>query len=202
MWSRERRACSSGRTTSSGSSRRCARPRRAAASASCCWRTSSPTCSRPPPTSSSTASSGERVTSSSARDDAGSAASGRGRARREALPVDAKFPLDNVHRVLDAEDDEQRLVAAPDALAGREGARRRDRDEVHQAGRGHLRLRLHVPAGRDRLLRDRLRRHRRPDHQYALGKRVFPASPATFHAYLTMIVLGSAACRSRSTPRT
>ena len=27
------------------------------------------------------------------------------------LPVDAKFPLENVHRVLDAEDDEQRLLA-------------------------------------------------------------------------------------------
>ena len=27
-------------------------------------------------------------------------------------------------------------------------------------------------------------------HQYSLEKRVFPVSPATFHAYLTMIVLG------------
>jgi DNA recombination protein RmuC len=26
--------------------------------------------------------------------------------------------------------------------------------------------------------------------QYALGRRVFPVSPATFHAYLTMIVIG------------
>ena len=105
------------------------------------------------------------------------------------LPVDAKFPLDNFHRVLDAEDDEQRVLASG-ARARREGARRRDRDEVHQARRGHVRLRVHVPAGGDRLLRDRLRRHRASSSSYALERRVFPVSPATFHAYLPMIVLG------------
>lgn len=105
------------------------------------------------------------------------------------LPVDAKFPLDNVHRILDAEDDEQRLLAQR-ALA---------RDvKVHvdaiatkyiKPGEGTYDFAfMYLPAesvyyeiacGRSGELQ-----------QYALDRRVFPVSPTTFHAYLTMIVFG------------
>ncbi len=105
------------------------------------------------------------------------------------LPVDAKFPLDNVHRVLDAEDDEQRLLAQ----------RALSRDvKVHvdaiatkyiRPGEGTYDFAfMYLPAesvyyeiacgGTGEL------------QQYALAHRVFPVSPTTFHAYLTMIVFG------------
>jgi DNA recombination protein RmuC len=105
------------------------------------------------------------------------------------LPVDAKFPLDNVHRVIDAEDDEQRLLAQRalardvklhvDAIA----------TKYIKPGEGTYDFAfMYLPAetvyyeiacgGTGELQR------------YALERRVFPVSPATFHAYLTMIVIG------------
>lgn len=104
------------------------------------------------------------------------------------LPVDAKFPLDNVHRVLDADDDEQRLLAQ----------RALSRDvKVHvdaistkyiRPGEGTYDFAfMYLPAesvyyeiacGTGDL------------QQYALERRVFPVSPTTFHAYLTMILFG------------
>jgi len=105
------------------------------------------------------------------------------------LPVDAKFPLDNVHRVLDAEDDEQRLLARRalskdiklhvDAIAGK----------YIKPGEGTYDFAfMYLPAetvyyeiacgGSGEL------------HDYAMSRRIFPVSPATFHAYLTMIVIG------------
>jgi DNA recombination protein RmuC len=105
------------------------------------------------------------------------------------LPVDAKFPLDNVHRVLDADDDEARVLARRalakdikvhvDAIA----------TKYIKPGEGTYDFAfMYLPAetvyyeiacgGTGEL------------QQYALGRRVFPVSPATFHAYLTMIVIG------------
>jgi DNA recombination protein RmuC len=105
------------------------------------------------------------------------------------LPVDAKFPLDNVHRVIDAEDDEQRLLAQR-ALA------RDVKTHVNAIATKYIKPAegtydfafMYLPAetvyyeiacgGSGELQR------------YALEHRVFPVSPATFHAYLTMIVIG------------
>ena len=105
------------------------------------------------------------------------------------LPVDAKFPLDNVHRVIDAEDDEQRVLAQR-ALA------RDVKLHVDAIATKYIKPAegtfdfafMYLPAetvyyeiacgGTGELQR------------YALERRVFPVSPATFHAYLTMIVMG------------
>ena len=105
------------------------------------------------------------------------------------LPVDAKFPLDNVHRVLDAEDDEQRILA-------RRALSKDIKTHVDAIANKYIKpgentydfAFMYLPAetvyyeiacgGTGEL------------HQYALGRRVFPVSPATFHAYLTMIVIG------------
>jgi DNA recombination protein RmuC len=105
------------------------------------------------------------------------------------LPVDAKFPLDNVHRVIDAEGDEQRVLAQRalardvklhvDAIATK---------YIKPAEGTYDFAFMYLPAetvyyeiacgGTGELQR------------YALERRVFPVSPATFHAYLTMIVMG------------
>ena len=105
------------------------------------------------------------------------------------LPVDAKFPLDNVHRVLDAEDDEQRVLArralAKDVKAHVDAIA----NKYVKPGEGTYDFAfMYLPAetvyyeiacgGTGEL------------QQYSLGRRVFPVSPATFHAYLTMIVIG------------
>jgi DNA recombination protein RmuC len=105
------------------------------------------------------------------------------------LPVDAKFPLDNVHRVLDADDDEARVLARRalakdikvhvDAIA----------NKYIKPGEGTYDFAfMYLPAetvyyeiacgGTGEL------------HRYAMDRRVFPVSPSTFHAYLTMIVIG------------
>ncbi|HEY7793048.1 MAG TPA: DNA recombination protein RmuC [Gaiellaceae bacterium] len=105
------------------------------------------------------------------------------------LPVDAKFPLDNVHRVLDAEDDEQRLIArralARDVKAHVDAIA----TKYVKPGEGTYDFAfMYLPAetvyyeiacgGTGEL------------HQYAMSRRIFPVSPSTFHAYLAMIVIG------------
>jgi DNA recombination protein RmuC len=104
------------------------------------------------------------------------------------LPVDAKFPLDNVYRVLDADDDEQRSVAQRALARDVKGHVDAIATKYVKPGEGTYDFAfMYLPAetvyyeiacGSGEL------------QQYALGRRVFPVSPATFHAYLTMIVIG------------
>jgi DNA recombination protein RmuC len=105
------------------------------------------------------------------------------------LPVDAKFPLDNLHRVLDAEDDEQRVIARRALARDVKGHVDAIATKYVKPGEGTYDFAfMYLPAetvyyeiacgGTGEL------------QQYALERRVFPVSPATFHAYLTMIVIG------------
>ena len=105
------------------------------------------------------------------------------------LPVDAKFPLDNVHRVLDAEDDEQRLIAR--RALGRDVKGHVDAiaTKYIKPGEGTYDFAfMYLPA--ETVYYEIACGGTGDLHQYALGRRVFPVSPATFHAYLTMIVIG------------
>lgn len=105
------------------------------------------------------------------------------------LPVDAKFPLDDVHRVLDAEDDEQRQLAHRALTRGVKVHVDAIATKYIKPGEGTYDFAfMYLPAetvyyeiacgGSGELQR------------YALERRVFPVSPTTFHAYLTMIVFG------------
>lgn len=105
------------------------------------------------------------------------------------LPVDAKFPLDDVHRVLDAEDDEQRELAHKALTRGVKVHVDAIATKYIKPGEGTYDFAfMYLPAetvyyeiacgGSGALQR------------YALDRRVFPVSPTTFHAYLTMIVFG------------
>lgn len=105
------------------------------------------------------------------------------------LPVDAKFPLDDVHRVLDAEDDEQRELAHKALTRGVKVHVDAIATKYIKPGEGTYDFAfMYLPAetvyyeiacgGSGALQR------------YALEHRVFPVSPTTFHAYLTMIVFG------------
>ena len=105
------------------------------------------------------------------------------------LPVDAKFPLDNVHRVLDAEDDEQRLIARRALARDVKGHVDAIATKYIKPGENTYDFAfMYLPA--ETVYYEIACGGTGDLHQYALGRRVFPVSPATFHAYLTMIVLG------------
>jgi DNA recombination protein RmuC len=105
------------------------------------------------------------------------------------LPVDAKFPLDNVHRVLDAEDDEQRVIAQRALARDVKGHVDAIASKYIRPGDGTYDFAfMYLPA--ETVYYEIACGGTGDLHQYALAKRVFPVSPATFHAYLTMIVLG------------
>ena len=105
------------------------------------------------------------------------------------LPVDAKFPLDNVHRVIDAEDDEQRLIARRALARDVKGHVDAIATKYVKPGEGTYDFAfMYLPA--ETVYYEIACGGTGDLHQYSLERRVFPVSPATFHAYLTMIVLG------------
>jgi DNA recombination protein RmuC len=105
------------------------------------------------------------------------------------LPVDAKFPLDNVHRVIDAEDDEQRLLAQRALARDVKGHVDAIATKYIKPGEGTYDFAfMYLPA--ETVYYEIACGGTGDLHQYAQQRRVFPVSPATFHAYLTMIVFG------------
>ena len=105
------------------------------------------------------------------------------------IPVDSKFPLDNYHRIVEAENDDERLL--------HEKAFGRDvKNHIDAISSKYIRPAegtydfafMYIPVeavyyelacGKTGALL-----------QYAHDKRVFPVSPTTFTAYLQVIVLG------------
>jgi DNA recombination protein RmuC len=105
------------------------------------------------------------------------------------LPVDAKFPLDNFERVVEAADDAERELA--------EKAFARDvKTHVDAIASKYIRPAegtydfafMYLPS--ESVYYELVCGKTGALFQYALEKRVFPVSPATFHAYLGVIVLG------------
>ena len=111
------------------------------------------------------------------------------RAADRLLPIDAKFPLDNFERVVSAENDEERQLHEKAFARDVKGHIDAISAKYIRPDFGHVRPRVHVPAGRGDPLRARLRQDRAL-LQYAHERRVFPVSATTFSAYLQMIVLG------------
>src|ERR671928_1531712 len=105
------------------------------------------------------------------------------------VPIDAKFPLDNFERLVGADDDAERelherafardVKGHVDAIAAKYI---RPADGTYDFALMYLpseAVYYELVCGRTGAL-----------YAYALGKRVFPVSPSTFHAYLAVIVLG------------
>jgi len=109
------------------------------------------------------------------------------------VPVDSKFPLEAFHRMLKAETDEERASL---------------RREFVRAVRGHIDAvakyilpdegtfpfaMMYIPAENvyyEVIVKDDLTDGQANLHAYALERRVFPASPNSFYAYLQAILLG------------
>src|SRR2546429_1741520 len=105
------------------------------------------------------------------------------------VPIDAKFPLENFERVVNAADDaEQELYEKAfardvkihvDAIATK---------YVRPADGTFDFALMYLPS--ESIYYELVCGKTGGLYSYALGKRVFPVSPSTFHAYLAIIVLG------------
>lgn len=105
------------------------------------------------------------------------------------VPVDAKFPLDNFHRILEAEGADERALHEKafardvkvhiDAIAAK---------YVRPAESTYDFALMYLPA--EAVWYELVSGKTGALYEYALNKRVFPVSPTTFHAYLQVIALG------------
>jgi DNA recombination protein RmuC len=105
------------------------------------------------------------------------------------VPVDAKFPLDNFHRVVEATSDSERLTHEKafgrdlkthiDAIAGK---------YIRPAEGTYDFAFMYVPS--ESVYYELVCGKTGALYSYALEKRVFPVSPTTFSAYLQVIVFG------------
>jgi DNA recombination protein RmuC len=105
------------------------------------------------------------------------------------VPIDAKFPLENFERVVNASDDAERELY--------EKAFARDvKIHVDAIATKYVRpaegtfdfALMYLPS--ESIYYELVCGKTGGLYSYALGKRVFPVSPSTFHAYLAIIVLG------------
>ncbi|MDQ3777256.1 MAG: DNA recombination protein RmuC, partial [Actinomycetota bacterium] len=105
------------------------------------------------------------------------------------VPVDAKFPLDNFERLANADDDAERelherafardVKGHVDAIAAKYIRPAEDTYDFALMYLPSESVYYELVCGKTGGL-----------YAYALGKRVFPVSPSTFHAYLLVITLG------------
>jgi DNA recombination protein RmuC len=105
------------------------------------------------------------------------------------VPIDAKFPLENFERVVNAGDDAERELHEKafardvkihvDAIAAK---------YVRPADGTFDFALMYLPS--ESIYYELVCGKTGGLYAYALGKRVFPVSPSTFHAYLAIIVLG------------
>jgi len=105
------------------------------------------------------------------------------------LPVDSKFPLDNFERLVGTEDDAERLL--------HERAFARDvKGHVDAIAAKYVRPAentfdfafMYLPS--ESVYYELVNGRTGGLYGYALGKRVFPVSPSTFHAFMLVILLG------------
>jgi DNA recombination protein RmuC len=105
------------------------------------------------------------------------------------VPVDAKFPLDNFSRLVETEDETEGALHAKaferdvkihvDAIASK---------YVRPAEGTYDFALMYLPS--ESVYYEVVCSKNTTLYRYALGKRVFPVSPTTFHAYLHVIALG------------
>ena len=101
------------------------------------------------------------------------------------VPVDAKFPLEDFRRLLEAGDDETRTRARRAFVA-------RVRKHIDDVATKYLLALMYVPAENvyyEAIVRDDGGNDRELS-AYALERKVIPVSPNCFYAYLQAIVLG------------
>jgi len=111
---------------------------------------------------------------------------------RSLVPVDAKFPLDNFHRLVEAESDAERELHAKQFSRDVKGHVDAIASKYIRPDEGTYEFALmYLPAEAVyyELVCNRIGGDASP-LAYALERKVIPVSPSTLHAYLLVVILG------------
>jgi len=110
------------------------------------------------------------------------------------VPIDAKFPLENFRRIMDAETDDDRKTARKVFLKDVKGHIDTIAGKYVRPAEGTFDFALmYIPAENvyyETIIKDEETDGNTALAEYAFNKKIIPVSPATFYAYLQTIVLG------------
>jgi DNA recombination protein RmuC len=105
------------------------------------------------------------------------------------LPIDAKFPLDNFERIVNAADDQERVLYEKAFVRDVKGHVDAIAAKYIRPAEGTFDFAfMYLPS--ESIYYELVCGATGTLYQYALQKRVFPVSPSTFHAFLMVILLG------------
>ncbi|MBL7071309.1 MAG: DNA recombination protein RmuC [Candidatus Omnitrophica bacterium] len=110
------------------------------------------------------------------------------------VPVDAKFPLENFKRIVEAEDEEERLRMKKNFIMDIKNHIRviAEKYIVPEEGTFDFAL-MYIPAENvyyETIIKDEKLSEESGIFQFAIDKKVIPVSPNSFYAYLRVILLG------------
>jgi DNA recombination protein RmuC len=111
------------------------------------------------------------------------------KASERLLPVDSKFPLDNFERLVGAEDDSERILHERTFTRDVKGHVDAIASKYVRPAEGTFDFAfMYLPS--EAVYYELVNGRTGNLYAYALGKRVFPVSPSTFHAFMLVIVMG------------
>lgn len=110
------------------------------------------------------------------------------------VPVDAKFPLENFKKMLEAKDDKARAAFRKAFAADVKNHIKKISEKYILPGEGTFDFALmYIPAENvyyETIIKDEKIEEDTGIFQYASSRKVIPVSPASFYAYLMVIVMG------------
>lgn len=110
------------------------------------------------------------------------------------VPVDAKFPLENFKRMLETDDEKERIAAKKSFILDIKNHIKKISEKyiVPEEGTFDFAL-MYIPAENvyyETIIKDEKIGEESGVFQYAINKKVIPVSPNSFYAYLRVILLG------------
>ena len=110
------------------------------------------------------------------------------------VPVDAKFPLENFKRMLEAGDEKQRTAMKKNFISDVKNHIKKISEKYIVPAEGTFDFALmYIPAENvyyETIIKDERIEEESGIFQYAVNKKVIPVSPNSFYAYLRVILLG------------
>ena len=110
------------------------------------------------------------------------------------VPVDAKFPLENFKRLMETDDEKERLAIKKNFISDIKNHIRKISEKYIVPDEGTFDFALmYIPAENvyyETIIKDEKLAEDTGIFQYAIAKKVIPVSPNSFYAYLRVILLG------------